>query len=114
MKTFLQFLRRISQAFQPGRALGRDPGTMILVTPISLAMTRFLATAEKLQAKIVPGLGTLCYLPGTEIFVILLYMLSDRAQCSYSLANAQSKASQELVCLPERKNKQERMQCLYK
>jgi len=45
---------------------------MILVTPISLAMTRFLATVEKVQAKIVPGLGTLWYLPGTEMFVILI------------------------------------------
>jgi len=41
------------------RALGRDPGTIVLVTPISLAMTRFLATVEKIPVKIVPGLGTL-------------------------------------------------------
>jgi len=63
------------------RALGRDPGTMVLVTPISLAMTRFFATAEKMQAKIVPGLGTLWNLPGTEMFVVLIYMVSDRAWC---------------------------------
>jgi len=44
-------------------------------------MTRFLATVEKMQAKIVPGLGTLWYLPGTEMFVVLLYMASDHAQC---------------------------------
>jgi len=55
------------------RALGRDPGTMILVTPISLATTRFLATVEKMQATIVPGLGTLWNLPGTEMLVILIY-----------------------------------------
>jgi len=63
MKAFLQFLRPISPAFQPGCALGRDPGTMILVTPKSLAMTRFLATVEKMKAKIVPGAGTLWFLP---------------------------------------------------
>jgi len=34
-------------------------------------MTRFLATVENIQAKIVPGLGTLCYFPGATMIVIL-------------------------------------------
>jgi len=55
---------------------------MILVTPISLAMTRFLATVQKKQTKIVPGLGTRWYLPGTEMFVILIHMVFDSALAS--------------------------------
>jgi len=95
-------------------ALGRDPGTMILVTPISLAMTRFLATVEKTQAKIVPGPGTLWNLPGTTTFVILIYIWFLTVPSGRnSLASAQTKAFQKLVSLPVRKNKQERMQCLY-
>ena len=94
-------------------ALGRDPGTMILVTAVSLAMTRFLATVDKMLAKIVPGPGTLWNLPGTEMFVILMYMVSDGSSVRNSLARAQTKVSHKLVSLPEKKKKQERMQCLY-
>ena len=47
------------------------------------------------------------------MLVILIYMVSDRTQCQEFSGQRPIKASQKLANLPERKNKQERMQCLY-